>query len=110
MRYSLQLNIYARVAQLVEHATDTGGVPGSNPGARTRKTAYGQFSIGARERALRHVRTGFEKSEHIFDTRVLRGRRKCEDCTVPVGKEFWAARTTSLSLRSSFEVLAQYII
>lgn len=25
----------ARVAQLVEHSTDTRGVPGSNPGART---------------------------------------------------------------------------
>ena len=25
----------ARIAQLVEHTTDTGGVPGSNPGART---------------------------------------------------------------------------
>lgn len=28
---------YARVAQLVEHITDTDGVPGSNPGARTIK-------------------------------------------------------------------------
>lgn|GEM_PF-3332864 len=26
----------ARVAQLVEHSTDTRGVPGSNPGTRTR--------------------------------------------------------------------------
>ncbi len=26
---------YARVAQLVEHSTDTRGVPGSNPGTRT---------------------------------------------------------------------------
>jgi hypothetical protein len=29
-------NMYARVAQLVEHVTDTDGVPGSNPGARTK--------------------------------------------------------------------------
>ena len=29
---------FARVAQLVEHATDTGGVPSSNLGARTKKT------------------------------------------------------------------------
>jgi hypothetical protein len=29
---------YARIAQLVEHTTDTGGVLGSNPSARTRKT------------------------------------------------------------------------
>ena len=28
---------HARIAQLVEHTTDTGGVPGSNPGARTLK-------------------------------------------------------------------------
>ncbi len=27
--------VYARVAQLVEHSTDTRGVPGSNPGTRT---------------------------------------------------------------------------
>lgn len=26
---------YARIAQLVEHTTDTGGVLGSNPSART---------------------------------------------------------------------------
>ncbi len=28
---------YALVAQLVEHITDTDGVPGSNPGRRTRE-------------------------------------------------------------------------
>ena len=27
---------FARVAQLVEHSTDTRGVPGSNPGTRTK--------------------------------------------------------------------------
>jgi hypothetical protein len=28
-------NEYARLAQLVEHSTDTRAVPGSNPGSRT---------------------------------------------------------------------------
>ena len=30
----------ARVAQLVEHSTDTRGVPGSNPGARTEDNSH----------------------------------------------------------------------
>lgn len=34
--YGIVVN-YARVAQLVEHSTDTRGVPGSNPGTRTKK-------------------------------------------------------------------------
>lgn len=35
---------YARVAQLVEHSTDTRKVPGSTPGARTKiKAAFWRF-------------------------------------------------------------------
>lgn len=44
----------ARVAQLVEHSTDTRGVPGSNPGTRTalRKPARRQvFSCASRSEA-----------------------------------------------------------
>ncbi len=35
--------IYARVAQLVEHSTDTRGVPGSNPGTRTEMDKYSRI-------------------------------------------------------------------
>lgn len=42
--------VNARVAQLVEHITDTDGVPGSNPGTRTRdylvmSSGPGHFSM-----------------------------------------------------------------
>jgi hypothetical protein len=39
---------YARIAQLVEHITDTDGVLGSNPSTRTNKPPLGGF---ARKRA-----------------------------------------------------------
>lgn len=35
--------LHARVAQLVEHSTDTRGVPGSNPGTRTEMDKYSRI-------------------------------------------------------------------
>lgn len=37
--------MYARIAQLVEHTTDTGGVLGSNPSARTMNTMKKTYNI-----------------------------------------------------------------
>ena len=47
---------------MVEHTTDTGGVLGSNPSARTKSR---EANFGARKDAPTRVRLGFEKSEHI---------------------------------------------
>ena len=44
--FSLYGVYYARIAQLVEHITDTDGVPGSNPGARTLNSNYIKFTFG----------------------------------------------------------------
>jgi hypothetical protein len=44
---------HARIAQLVEHATDTGGVLGSNPSARTKeKLPKGSFFVYASRRLM----------------------------------------------------------
>ena len=37
LKQCLEINKYARIAQLVEHSTDTRAVPSSNPGSRTEK-------------------------------------------------------------------------
>jgi hypothetical protein len=42
-------NEYALVAQLVEHITDTDGVPGSNPGRRTREENSKMFRATVRK-------------------------------------------------------------
>ena len=53
--------IYARLAQLVEHSTDTRKVLGSNPRASTmRKSPKGDFSMVRASKLWESLRLGFE--------------------------------------------------
>lgn len=69
--YFLLLNgiFHARIAQLVEHITDTDRVPGSNPGARTnkKKAITPFFYLCAQASKGFCLRPGFEDLEYIFE-------------------------------------------
>ncbi|MDQ5958099.1 MAG: hypothetical protein QG665_447 [Patescibacteria group bacterium] len=74
---------YARIAQLVEHSTDTRKVLGSTPSARTNGT---EWSLGAHRKQTALLSLGVERlfvAEHLLrmsqpkSTRPRRGRPWC---------------------------------
>ncbi len=76
---------YARLAQLVEHITDTDGVPGSNPGTRTKQPPEGGFVFVRVSKVLKHFMSRIRKGSPIFSKSFA--LRKWETCTASVGSE-----------------------
>ncbi len=77
----------ARVAQLVEHSTDTRGVPGSNPGTRTRRNRRQAIF------ACRKSWDDFRRDLKTFDSFLERNDKKQKRCTETVSFKTPGTRT-----------------
>lgn len=90
----MEIRKFARIAQLVEHTTDTGGVLGSNPSARTKMTKHSWYISVWKNKSYIDL-----WSVNHFLAGVL-----LEGVAVFVGMEFWASFIIAMLILIGWEI------